>query len=203
MPAKPPTTGRTTRGKAVDYSGMDSDKTTSTKEDPTFRGNRTVGDSGALAKARFNLKPKPVDFKNWKKGREAQHLIPASLHKTCPALVGVVDDRRNGMMLPTQSTYNTPGNSPIFKSPAKQKRPIHLRGKNRDHPTYTKNVKGFIRTVEKSGRNLNQGTLFMVMDALRGAHKDIGKTGKSFVDDITEQRMKSAWNSQNPAYKLK
>ena len=165
-----------------------------TKEDPTFGGARLVGDSSALAKARYDKKAKTQSFADWKKGREAQHLIPASLHKSFPALTGIVDSAQNGMMLPTEKTAADPSQSPVFTDPAKQVKPIHRRGKNRDHPTYTRNVHNFLDEVTKlPGKGANQSTLGNAMDALRQAHKDIG--GGKHVDDISVDDMKDAWNT--------
>jgi len=172
-----------------------------TRQDPTFRGARTVGDSGKLAKARYNHSSKGMTFGDWKRGREAQHLIPASLHKHFKPLTGIVDTARNGMMLPTESTFKTPSNSLIFKQHHKRAKPVHRRGKQRDHPTYTRNVRTFINDVVKlHGESMSQRTLRKSMDALRLAHQNIGRkqvkqNSKQYVDNISVHRMKTAWNA--------
>ena len=174
-----------------------------TKEDPTYGGARQIGDSSALAKARYNRSDKgDLSFADWKKGREAQHLIPASLHKSFPSLTGIVDDLRNGMMLPSGTTFDSPIKSPVFSKIEKQAKPVHRKGKQRDHPVYSKNVTQFIKDVgalpgESSTR---QSSLFNVMGALRIAHKQLGQEQKAsgtkkFVDEISVTRMKTAWNT--------
>lgn len=174
----------------VNYGGMD-ESHVSTKMDPTFNGPRVYGDSNKLARARYNLKqgPKP-DFQTWRKHREAQHLVPASVAKRYKMSETLLDSARNGMMLPAY-----PGVTQTV-----QMKPYHRRtAKHRDHPYYSRNTSAFIKRITKKGGKLNSSTWGDVMDTLREAHKG---GGINLVDDISTKRMTSVWNTRKHSPKL-
>lgn len=174
----------------VDYSGMD-DSHVPTKVDPTFNGPRVYGDSNKLARARYNLQTAPTSvFQAWRKNREAQHLVPASVAKRYKMSENLLDSARNGMMLPSY-----PGVTKTIK-----KRPYHRRTqKHRDHPDYSRSTSAFIKTFTQKGGKLNSTTWGHIMDTLREAHKD---PGLKFVDDISKTRLKSIWNARKHSPKL-
>ncbi|AXG72205.1 hypothetical protein KORDIASMS9_04473 [Kordia sp. SMS9] len=68
-------------------------------------GKGKYGDSAKLARERFKLgggkKVKRVDFKKWKRGREAQHLIPAQVCRDYGIPKSWANSATNGMMLPS------------------------------------------------------------------------------------------------------
>lgn len=161
----------------------DDDRKVSTKEDPTFGGARLIGNSSDLASARFGRTIKTSTFQDWKKDREAQHLIPASLCKHYPGLDGIIDSAENGMMLP--AVYSN-----------KNDKITHRKPKYRDHPTYTKNVKALIDAVLQTGLNKNQATYKAVMRAVRPVNKLAAKY--QYLDDIPYQEFKDSWNNQQP-----
>jgi hypothetical protein len=161
----------------------DDDRKVSTKEDATYGGARLVGNSSDLANARYGRTIKADTFQNWKKNREAQHLIPASLCKHYPGLDGIIDSAENGMMLP--AVYSN-----------KNDKVTHRKPNYRDHPAYTKNVKALIDAVLQTGLNKNQATYKAVMRAVRPVNKLAAKY--QYLDDIPYQEFKDSWNSQQP-----
>ncbi len=158
------------------------------KKDTTFRGKRIVGDSSALARNRFNLSVKKYLFKPWKKNREAQHIIPASIAKAYPILNSIIDEAENGIMLP--AVYQT-GNKKL----------THRKPKHRDHAKYTRNVRELIKKILKS-TNLknNQATMRMVMRSLRPVNKLVKYR---YIDDIPRSEYVRSWNNSNAAYQIK
>ena len=71
---------------------------------PKF-GTPKYGDSAKLARERFKRgggkKAKEVEFKIWKRGREAQHLIPAQVCRDYEVPKKWANSAINGMMLPS------------------------------------------------------------------------------------------------------
>ncbi|WP_046745986.1 hypothetical protein [Kordia zhangzhouensis] len=73
----------------------------------TIQLARTIkyGDSAKLARARFRVgggkRSKGLDFSVWKRGREAQHLIPAQVCKAFGVPKSWANHAMNGMMLPS------------------------------------------------------------------------------------------------------
>jgi len=162
------------------FDGEIFDDTPEEEKDEAFMGKRIFGDSSALAKSRFNRSVKTAVFKSWKKNREAQHLIPASLAKKYKSLQGIIDNPENGMMLPAK--YH-PGNTKV----------THRKPKLRDHPNYTKNVKRLIKNILKyTLLKDNQGTMQMIMEALRPVNK-LAKY--QYLDDIPYYEFKDSWNN--------
>jgi hypothetical protein len=185
----------------VDYSGQD-DTPDSAKKDGTFKGGRVIGDSSALAKARYHQSKKRLTFDQWKKGREAQHLFPASLAKQF-GFEAIVDTARNGMMLPTVQTdpaHIAKSPSPVIQQKGITK-PFHkMTMKHRDHPQYTKAVKAFAQDLfgtQKLKRNLHNAGI--IMDALRDAHKTSGAT---HTDKIKLADLQASWPRVNKKAKF-
>lgn len=189
----------------ISYLGMDTE-TDSRKDDPTFGGKRLVGDSTALGKARYDLyvdrrqkDGQPIrPFDEWKKGREAQHLFPASLAVKY-GFEGIVDSARNGMMLPTVETKSpSTSPSPVIQQKGYLDKPFHKQSmKHRDHPHYSAAVDTFAQQVFQSYKQ-NHHNVGLIMDSLRDAHKT-SKT--NFTDEITSSHMLTSWKritSTNP-----
>ncbi|MCX6219078.1 AHH domain-containing protein [Spirosoma sp.] len=166
------------------------DDSRSNGDDSTYKGARVVGDSGALARGRYNRSKKKslLAFAKWKLNREAQHLIPASLHRTHPALKNIVDIPENGMMLP--ATYHKTN-----------KKPTHRRPNQYDHKPYTKNVGTLLGGVKKrlTKKALDQKELKLIMNALRAVNKN---NSYKYIDDIPYSVFKMEWNNQNSTLTL-
>ncbi|HEY9611550.1 hypothetical protein [Allocoleopsis sp.] len=145
------------------------------------------GDSTKLAQSRYNLKPKPMGFKQWKSGREAQHLIPKAVFKAHNMPLTLLNSPANGIMLPAGKR---PKQYPIHRKPVKMGlRPAHIK-KGRAHPQYNKKVTQFLAWAypQKKG-NWSTAEVERAALALRKAHKDPSMKGK-FVDDIPLSLMK-------------
>ncbi len=158
-----------------------------TKEDPTFGGARQFGDSNALRKARWqrNNQKKWASQADYFKGREAQHLIPASLAKHYSSLPGILDSVENGMMLPAFASDKASGKIGHRRGPS-----------HRDHPVYTKRVDKLIKAVAKSP---NQAQLHAIMAVLRTVNKNKALAAKySCLDDIPLKEFENAWNLAHP-----
>ena len=157
------------------------------RKDRTVKGSRLIGNSSALARNRYKLKPKKHDFKKWKRKREAQHIIPATLAKAYPILANMMDDAENGIMLPAKhKSTNT--------------KVTHRKPNHYDHPTYNKNVRNLIKQVLKQ-TNLknNKATMLRLMRALRPVNK---LTAYQYIDDIPGAEFKQSWNAMNATYQL-
>lgn len=151
--------------------------------DPTYGGARLIGNSNALARAKFNSRKRTIDFLTWKKGREAQHMIPASIAKKNKVLAGIIDSKRNAIMLPA-----------LWKTGIRK--PVHRQPKHRDHVTYTKNVRTMVTSVQNAlGVNaLNKAQWGDVMDTLRLVNK---LATYKYIDKIPYSEFKKAWNGVN------
>lgn len=152
-------------------------------EDKTFGGARLIGDSNALARAKFNSKNRIINFLNWRKGKEAQHLVPASIAKKNKILAGIVDRKRNAIMLPA-----------VWKSGIRK--PVHRQPKHRDHAIYTKNVRAMVAAVQNSlgVKSLSKPQWKRVMDSLRLVNR---LATYKYIDKIPYSEFQKAWNSNN------
>ena len=95
------------------------------------------GDSAKLARERYKSKSKKSKhtFARWKKGREAQHLIPAQVCKEFGIPTAWANSAVNGMMMPSGRTST---NHQRLTSLDKGKR-IHIKGGGA-HPNYNKAI---------------------------------------------------------------
>jgi|GEM_PF-3431851 len=94
------------------------------------------GDSRALGYARYKLRKKGVPFAVWKRGREAQHLIPAAVCNFFRIQKDWVNSAINGMMLPSgRKATNHLRNKKYDKGKL-----FHIHGGGA-HPNYNKAVK--------------------------------------------------------------
>lgn len=152
-------------------------------EDKTFGGARLIGDSNALARAKFNKKNRIVSFSDWKKGKEAQHLVPASIAKKNKILAGMIDRKRNAIMLPA-----------MWKSGIRK--PVHRQPKHRDHAVYTRNVRAMIAAVQNSlgVKSLSKPQWKRIMDSLRLVNR---LATYKYIDKIPYSEFQKAWNGNN------
>lgn len=139
-----------------------------------------LGNSQKLAKKRFNLSPKKYTFKQWKRGREAQHLIPAAVCAQYNIPEPMVNSAINGMMLPSGRTAT---NNLRIKSLDKGKR-THIK-QGGAHPHYNDFV---LKLTKKRGWKNGKVTKPMFLSLtkrLRKANrpKRTGPT-KGYVNDI-------------------
>ena len=151
-----------------------------------FTSNRSVqlakkfGDSAKLARERYKLGVKKYDFKKWKRGREAQHLIPAAICKKYNIPSALVNGADNGMMLPSgrKTTHNL-----RIKSLDKGKR-SHIK-KGWSHPAYNKYVENQINKKNWKKDKVTKKQFLALAHFLRQKNRP-NKTGatKGFVDDI-------------------
>ncbi len=172
-----------TEDQYLDYRNIKKSNRKEKDEDKTYGGARLIGDSNALALSKFNSKTRAIDFKKWKKGKEAQHLVPASIAKKNKILAGIIDRKRNAIMLPS-----------IWKSGIKK--PVHRQPKHRDHAAYTKNVRIMVAAVQKSlgVKSMTRKQWKRVMDALRVVNK---LPSYRYIDKIPYSEFQKAWNSGN------
>lgn len=100
-------------------------------------GKPKYGDSAKLARERFKRgggkRIKKIDFKKWKRGREAQHLIPAQVCKYYGIPKQWTNSAVNGMMMPSGRRRT---NHLRMKSLDKGKM-HHIKGGG-SHPNYNK-----------------------------------------------------------------
>lgn len=139
-------------------------------------------DSTKLGKSRYNLKQKPMGFKRWKSGREAQHLIPKAVFKAHNMPPKLLNSPANGIMI---AAGNRQKRYPIYRKPVKMgsRRPAHIK-KGLAHPEYNKKVTEFLAWAYPGKKgNWSRAEVERAALALRKAHKDPSMKGK-FVDDI-------------------
>ena len=166
----------------------------SKKKGGAKKKNPNLGNSSKLARARWGLKDKYArkklvkryGVKNitgalrlWKRGREAQHLIPAEVCARFNIKESLVNSPQNGMMLPS-GRARTMGKRD--KTLDKGKR-IHVKGGA--HPEYNKFV---LDLLLKNGWQENKVTdkqFFEMTDILRGMNRPKRKgKAKWHVADI-------------------
>ena len=138
-------------------------------------------DSYNLARARYKLKQKPISFKQWKSGREAQHLIPKAVFNAHNMPPKLLNSPANGIMIPAGKRTRQ---YPIYRKPVKMGlRPAHIK-KGIAHPKYNKKVTQLLE-LKYPGKNGNwsPADVKRVTKALRAAHKDPSLKSK-YVDDI-------------------
>jgi len=80
------------------------DGLTSGRITPREESTTRYGNSYALGRSRYKLSPKALSFKIWKRGREAQHLIPAAVCKHFEIPRDWANSHPNGMMMPSGRT---------------------------------------------------------------------------------------------------
>lgn len=172
-----------TEDEYLDYRNIKKSNRKEKDEDKTYGGARLIGDSNALALSKFNSKARTIDFKKWKKGKEAQHLVPASIAKKNKILAGIIDRKRNAIMLPA-----------IWKSGIRK--PVHRQPKHRDHAAYTKNVRIMVAAVQKSlgVKSMTKKQWKRIMDALRVVNK---LSSYKYIDKIPYSEFQKAWNGGN------
>ena len=149
---------------------------------------RTYGNSGKLARARWNKKTKAAKkklsygFKVWKKGREAQHLIPAAVAKEFKIPSAWLDSAVNGIMLPSGRTTTN-----HLRLKVLDKGKIHHIKGGGAHPVYNRKVKKFLLNEAgwKVGKVPSYSNFVIACSHLRLVNRP-KKTGsaKGYSDDV-------------------
>lgn len=142
------------------------------------KGN--YGNSAKLAKARYSLSHKKQAFKDWKRGREAQHLIPAAICDSYGIPEAWANGVHNGMMMPSgrPKTHHL-----RIKALDKGKR-AHIK-KGWAHPIYNKYVENQVKTRGWKKGKVTKIQFLALAGFLRKKNRP-KKTGttKGHVDDI-------------------
>lgn len=129
-----------------------------------------------LARARYMRGPKSVSFKLWKRGREAQHLIPYAEGRRVGMPDSFLNSAANGMMIPSGRS----GAAAMIPGLAKGKL-IHIR-KGWSHPKYSK----FARRVIALQKPVpwRRARMEAMADYLRSLHKHDRPSWATHVDDL-------------------
>lgn len=145
---------------------------------------RSYGNSAKLARSRFNQKDpaarKRIDFKKWKRGREAQHLIPAQVGKAFGIPSDWLDGHHNGMMMPSGRR-----NSNHLRDPKLDKGKLHhIKGAGA-HPVYNKTVHAYaVKRGWKAGK-VSEKQFRALALFLRKKNRPRRKgPAKGYVDDV-------------------
>ncbi|MGS0743608.1 eCIS core domain-containing protein [Glaciimonas sp. GG7] len=155
-------------------------------------GGRPADVSRKLAMNRWKMKKrKGYTFATWKKGYEAQHIIPYSLardHATAAAF-STVNDSYNGMMLPSGRDKAA---APVYKANARfMKRPRHIK-QGWAHPEYNKYVLAKILALRKNTKGKLSGPMMRTLaDELRLETKKMDP--KDAIDDIGISKLNHAY----------
>ncbi|PTX59506.1 hypothetical protein C8N46_10995 [Kordia periserrulae] len=142
------------------------------------------GDSGKLARERFKRgggkRVKGIDFKKWKRGREAQHLIPAQVCRDYGIPKSWANSAVNGMMLPS-GRRNT--NHLRIKRLDKGKM-HHIKGGG-SHPNYNKYAFGLAKQHKWRKGKVTRAQFDKLTNTLRKKNRP-KRTGKAkgYIDDL-------------------
>lgn len=142
------------------------------------------GDSSKLARERWKLKPldyrRRHNFKKWKRGREAQHLIPAQVGKHYGIPRKWINSARNGMMMPSgRRTTNHLRDTRLDKGKLH-----HIKGGGA-HPNYNKHVHALARAHQWTPGGVTKHQFRALAGLLRLKNRP-RRTGaaKGYVDEI-------------------
>ena len=142
------------------------------------------GDSGKLARERWKLKPldfrRRHNFKKWKRGREAQHLIPAQVGKHYGIPRKWINSARNGMMMPSgRRATNHLRDTRLDKGKLH-----HIKGGGA-HPNYNKHVHALANAHQWTPGGVTKHQFRALAGLLRLKNRP-RRTGaaKGYVDEI-------------------
>jgi hypothetical protein len=142
------------------------------------------GDSTKLGRRRYMRKPfwkrQNLDFKQWKKGREAQHLIPAQIGKEFGIDKDLINDAPNGMMMPSgRKRTNHLRDTSLDKGKLH-----HIKGGGA-HPNYNKYVRDFVIKQGWVKGQVTRDEFIKTAKLLRLKNRP-SRTGpaKGYVDDM-------------------
>jgi hypothetical protein len=115
---------------------------------PEQKRRRLIGDSTKLGRARFHFPPgrvRQVTLPDWRKGYEAQHVIPAGVAVELDMVTSDIDGAWNGMMLPAGRAATRSAEKPAaYKTGVGEKfqrLPRHIAPGQMFHATYSAAVK--------------------------------------------------------------
>ncbi len=147
---------------------------------------RPAAISTKLARARFRAgggqARKGVPFRVWKRGREAQHLIPYAIGASLGIRDSFMNSARNGMMLPSGRPT-----AAAMPNPALAKGKLTHIKRGLAHPAYNRFV-GRVMTKAMRTGPLNQRKLERIADYLRGLHRQNRPAAAQYVDDLDSIR---------------
>lgn len=146
--------------------------------------------SGKLASLRHRLKKGPTKplLRDFKAGRELQHLLPVSIAREFRLPASFIDSARNGIMIPAGNRANA---RPQVQSIHKTKI-AHIKS-GLAHPRYNKLVRNLLTRVGTTRNARAVRVLEVVGGVLRRAHKPINRSNKrltgtsQFVDDLADR----------------
>jgi hypothetical protein len=151
--------------------------------------------SSRLARNRFKFgggkRGKGIGFRRWKRGREAQHLIPGAIGVKFKLTHVFLDSSDNGIMLISgRSTKH--GRKKPHRSVKKSKLK-HVKGGG-CHPNYSKSVEKFINNVNNNNLTLSINLARKVSKTLRHVTKS-PPSGVKYVDQLTVSDFLNTWKS--------
>lgn len=147
-------------------------------------GKTKYGDSAKLARERFKLgggkRSKGINFKKWKRGREAQHLIPAQVCRDYGIPKSWANSAGNGMMLPS-GRRNT--NHLRIKKLDKGKM-HHIKGGG-SHPNYNKYAFKLAKQNKWKRGKVSRAQFDKLTNTLRKKNRPKRKGAASgYIDDL-------------------
>lgn len=147
------------------------------------KSHRPAGISEKLARARWAMKKRAgVTFQQWKKGYEAQHIIPYAVAAKLKLPLDRINKKWNGMMLPSGRKSAA---KPLYKAASRfLSRPRHIL-KGWSHPKYSSRVEDLLRNYMKLHKLKTLGNLEMkkIADFLRGETKALPSANA--IDQMT------------------
>jgi|GEM_PF-3660272 len=143
---------------------------------------RPKGISTKLARARWRMKKRTgVTFKQWKRGYEAQHIIPWAVANKLGLPMKYINLAFNGMMLPSGRKHAA---DPVYKATSRfLERPRHIKIGG-CHKEYSKNVELYIMSYMKRKKRttLHKRHMKRIARRLRRATKQHPATG--YIQDM-------------------
>jgi hypothetical protein len=146
-------------------------------------GGRPPGISAKLARARWSMKKRyGHTFQTWKRGYEAQHVIPYSVANKLRMKMQHINESWNGMMLPSGRARAA---MPLYKAMGKYRNlPRHIAPRQFGHPKYSNQVllfaQAYIETIPGGKWTLNR--MILVANYLRRVTK--GMRGTHNIDQL-------------------
>ncbi len=143
-------------------------------------------DSSSLARARWykksDKKRDKTTFEDWKKGREAHHLIPSEAFRVYEFPKGFINSPENGMMLPSGRTAT----HDLRNSSLDKTKVAHVRKTN--HSEYNKNMMKYLHDKYGGNTKISLEDANYMAKTLRSAHRnrvvEVGVEVYKYVDDI-------------------
>lgn len=152
-------------------------------------GRKTA--STTLGRNIFNSKRTKRIRKEWRQGREAQHLVPFSVGEDFGISITLLNSKENGIMLP--SGRKTAKDLAPYVKGRLYVRPFHIR-KGIAHPQYNYTIERFLIFLQ--GQKVDLNTEFnKIAFTIRLETKKLGST--DFVDSIKYGDLIDTWVKLN------